>query len=90
MLDNSQIPVFRKTEQEMSEILPLLQNNFLTKNLNEDELKKLASAMKPQSFSKGETLIQYGDVGTHYFILSRGSVKVTVYKKGTPADDPDL
>ena len=25
-----------------------------------------------------------------YYILSKGNVKVTVYKKGTPADDPDL
>ena len=90
MLDSNKIPNYKKTDKEMGEIMPLLKNNFLTKNLNEAELQKLANAMKPQKFAKGQVLIRYGDVGEHYFILSRGNVQVTVYQKGTPADDPDL
>ena len=31
----------------MDEIIPLLKNNFLTKNLADDEIEKLAGAMKP-------------------------------------------
>lgn len=48
VLDFNKIPNYQKTDKEMSEIMPLLKNNFLTKNLNEDELQKLACAMKPQ------------------------------------------
>ena len=70
--------------------MPLLRNNFLTKNLNDQELAKLAAAMKPERYKKGQVIIKYGDVGQHYYILSRGSVKVTVYKPGTPSDDPQL
>jgi hypothetical protein len=29
------------------EIVPLLKKNFLTKNLNDNEIEKLAGAMKP-------------------------------------------
>ena len=46
--------------------------------------------MKVQQFLKKEVIIRYGDAGTMYFILSKGSVKVTVYKKGTLADDPNI
>ena len=48
VLDFSKIPNYKKTDREMREIMPLLKNNFLTKNLNEEELTKLACAMKPQ------------------------------------------
>ena len=50
----------------------------------------MAGAMKVQQFLKKEVIIRYGDEGSTYFILSKGSVKVSVYAKGTPADDPDL
>lgn len=46
--------------------------------------------MKPQTFLKNELIIKYGDVGQEYFILSKGSVKITVYTKGTDPNDPDL
>lgn len=35
-------------------------------------------------------IIKYGDVGKEYFIMSKGSVKVIVYQKGTDPNDPDL
>jgi CRP-like cAMP-binding protein len=46
--------------------------------------------MKPQTFLIKELLIKYGDVGLEYFILSKGSVKITVYNKGTDSKDPEL
>lgn len=72
------------------EIVPLLKKNFLTKNLNDLEIEKLAGAMKPIKYLKKEIIIKYGDIGSTYFILSKGSVKVTVYQPGTPANSPDL
>lgn len=74
----------------MNEIIPILQNNFLTKNLGEDEISKLATAMKIQTYKRKERIITYGDSGTHYFILSKGSVQVIVYKPGTNPNDPDI
>jgi hypothetical protein len=62
-LDFNQIPVYKKTKKQMEEIVPLLKKNFLTKNLNDEEIQKLAGAMKPLTFLKKETIIKYGDVG---------------------------
>ena len=40
-------------------------------------------------FEKGELIIKYGDIGTCYYVLAKGKVKVTVYKKGTDPKDVD-
>ena len=82
-IDFSKIPNYKKTKKQLDEILPLMKKSFLTKNLNEEEMTKRAGAMKPQTFLKNELIIKYGDVGKEYFIMSKGSVKVIVYKKGT-------
>jgi CRP-like cAMP-binding protein len=68
----------------------LLKNCFLTKNLSDSEIEKLAGAMKPQKFTKGELIIKYGDHGTLYYILSKGNVKVMVYNQGTDPNDPQI
>lgn len=72
------------------EIVPLLKKNFLTKNLSDNEIEKLAGAMKPIKFLKKEIIIKYGDIGSTYYILSKGSVKVTVYQPGTQSNSIDL
>ena len=71
------------------EIVPILKKNFLTKNLNDSGIEKLSGALKPIKFLKKEIIIKYKDIWSTYFILSKGSVKVTVYKQGTPANSPD-
>ena len=67
----------------MAELIPLLKGNFLTRNLSEEEITKLAGAMQKESFKKGDLIIKYGDIGYKYYVLSRGKVKVTVYNRGT-------
>ena len=46
-IDFSKIPNYKKTKKQLDEILPLMKKSFLTKNLNEEEMTKLAGAMKP-------------------------------------------
>jgi len=61
----------------------LLKDNFLTKNLTDEEISKLAGVMQKQNFKQGDIIINYGDIGYKYYVLSKGKVKVTVYNKGT-------
>lgn len=46
--------------------------------------------MTKQTFKEGELIIKYGDIGFNYFVLAKGNVKVTVYKKGTDPKDPNI
>lgn len=43
--------------------------------------------MKPQKFLKNERIIKYGDVGSTYYILAKGSVRVILYNEGTSPND---
>ena len=89
-IDLAKIPIYEKSEEQLNEIIPLLKNNFLTKNLADEEIQSIAGAMKPEKFEVGQNIITYGDEGLTYYILSKGRVQVLVYKPGTPADAPDL
>jgi hypothetical protein len=40
-----EIPVFKKTEQQMIQLMPLLEENFMTKDLSHDLRFKIANAM---------------------------------------------
>ena len=44
-IDFNKIPQNITSEQELAKIFPLLKNNFLTKNLSDQEINKLAGAM---------------------------------------------
>jgi len=78
-MDFSKVTTYEKTDDQLSEIYPLVKNNFLTKNLDEAEIQKLIKAMKPEYFKRGENIISYGEVGNKYYILADGTVKVIVY-----------
>ena len=46
--------------------------------------------MFKETFTAGQAIIRYGDIGKDYYLLSRGKVKVTVYKPGTNPFDPKI
>ena len=35
-------------------------------------------------------IIKYGDIGTQYYLLAKGCVKVLLYRDGTDANDNDI
>ena len=52
-IDLAKIPIYEKSEEQLNEIIPLLKNNFLTKNLADEEIQSIAGAMKPEKFEVG-------------------------------------
>lgn len=41
-----------------------------------------------RSFRAGQNVIKYGEMGSEYFVLAQGKIRVTVYKPGTNPSDP--
>ena len=68
--------------------MSLLKKSFLTGNLSDSELEKIAGAMQPKEFKKDEIIISYGDIGKEYYVLAKGDVNVIVYEKGCKPEDP--
>ena len=53
-----------------------LQRVPLFADLNENELKRVASVFKERRFAEGETVIQQGSGGAAFFVIDSGEVKV--------------
>lgn len=67
-------PVFEKEPDQTERLVNLYRESFLTKSLDETQLKSLADAMDKRSFKSGDAIIKYGDIGSEYFVLASGSV----------------
>jgi len=79
-----------KDDINVTEAMALLQKNPQIKRQTDEELRKLATDMKPIKFRKGDVIIRYGEVCENHFILSRGKIKITEYEPGTSPADVDL
>lgn len=87
---NNDYPKYDKTDEENTNIKKILKTFYLTANLEDQELEKIAGAMKIERFKNEENIIKYGDSGRIFYILAKGSVNVHIYEDGTSPDDPDI
>lgn len=83
-------PVYPKSEANLKSLVQLFTNSFLTKNIDSKNHLVLGKAMFVRNFSAGQSIIRYGEMGSQYFVLSKGQVRVTVYQPGTNAADPEI
>mmetsp|Transcript_20045 Transcript_20045/g.22399 ORF Transcript_20045/g.22399 Transcript_20045/m.22399 type:complete len:745 (-) Transcript_20045:177-2411(-) len=69
----------------------LLKDISFLKDMEENDLNKLAENMRPLTFSKGDRLVKKGDEGDMFYVLQEGKVKVTNIEAGGKAyDDVEL
>ena len=83
-------PVYPKPQPTEQKIVQLFTNSFLTKNIDRKNHLVLAKAMFSRNFIHNQKIISYGDMGSEYFVLGKGKVRVTVYKPGADPKDPKL
>jgi len=72
--ENFQPPVFDKTRLQKAFLASALQDNFLFLDLTDDERDMFIAAMEPESFAAGRYIIEQGDVGDYFYIISQGVV----------------
>mmetsp|Transcript_13024 Transcript_13024/g.24625 ORF Transcript_13024/g.24625 Transcript_13024/m.24625 type:complete len:407 (-) Transcript_13024:115-1335(-) len=66
----------------------LLQKVPVLKGMDAYERMSLCDALQPASFTKGEVMVQQGDIGDVFYILQEGAAVVSkVYVPGTPAKE---
>jgi cAMP-dependent protein kinase regulator len=74
-------PVYPKTEEEILELKSVIKNNVFLKELDEKALNQILFAMMPKKFElAGTRIIQQGDHGDFYYILTNGTVSVYIKK----------
>jgi CRP-like cAMP-binding protein len=72
-----------QAEKSEDSKISILRKVIFLKDLTDSDLKKLAMAMTPMFFERGELLIRKGDVGEDFFILEEGEVLVRDISMGS-------
>lgn len=67
------------------ELLDHLRNVEIFKGLSEDELVEICSLCNSRQLESGENLVNEGDVGEEFYLITQGSVEVVV---GIKQDSP--
>lgn len=71
-----------KTEDQRRDILSVLDQNILFSSMGVAEKNILADIMTEKSFKPGDVIIKQGDDGDNFYIVSQGSIPITIEGKG--------
>ncbi|KAI9291389.1 camp-dependent protein kinase regulatory subunit [Neoconidiobolus thromboides FSU 785] len=71
-----------KNPEQRSRIESSISNNFLFKNLDEEQHKDVIDAMSEKRVFRGEDIIVQGGVGDYFYVVESGSFDVYVEKDG--------
>ncbi|XP_023606095.1 cGMP-dependent protein kinase 2 isoform X2 [Myotis lucifugus] len=75
--------IMRRTAQARDEqYRNFLRSVSLLKNLPEDKLTKIIDCLEVEYYDKGDYIIREGEEGSTFFILAKGTVKVTQSTEG--------
>ncbi|KAI7831146.1 cyclic nucleotide-binding-like protein [Gamsiella multidivaricata] len=78
--------VIPKTEEQRRRIEASISNNFLFKNLDEDQHEDVVNAMTEKRFQRNDNVIEQGAVGDFFYVVETGTLDVFVAKNGNPAE----
>lgn len=79
--DKTYIP---KTLEQRQRIETSISENFLFKNLDEDQYKDVIDAMTEKLVVEGEEVIIQGDIGDYFYVVEEGSLHVYLFKEDEP------
>lgn len=83
------IPVFQKTPDQLKRIRDAIKDNFLFKNLDEEQEADVLNAMKEVSIPANEIIIKQGDAGDYFYIVEKGNLDIYVKKDGLDSSEGD-
>ncbi|CAG8543635.1 8617_t:CDS:2 [Cetraspora pellucida] len=72
-----------KTPEQRKRIEASIANNFLFKNLDEEQYKDVIDAMVEKKVEKNEEIISQGGIGDFFYVVETGTFDVYVSKNGT-------
>ncbi|RUS14813.1 cyclic nucleotide-binding-like protein, partial [Jimgerdemannia flammicorona] len=76
--------VIPKTSEQRARIEASIANNFLFKNLDEDQYGDVVNAMTEKHVQNGEKVIEQGGVGDYFYVVESGAFDCFISKNGGP------
>jgi len=78
--------VIPKTQEQRKRIENSIENNFLFKNLDEEQYKDVIDAMVEKRVLNHEQIIRQGGIGDYFYVVETGTFDVYVSKNGAPPE----
>ncbi|KAJ1928101.1 hypothetical protein IWQ60_002361 [Tieghemiomyces parasiticus] len=72
--------VIPKSDDQRARIRTSIANNFLFRNLDDEQYRDVVDAMAEKSMAQGEEIIRQGDIGDYFYVVEKGSFEVFVAK----------
>lgn len=66
------LPVYPKTEDQLRRIKASTSNNFLFRDLDEEQETGVLNAMRETQVTAGQVVIRQGDVGDYFYVVEAG------------------
>ncbi|KAK7049657.1 hypothetical protein VNI00_005688 [Paramarasmius palmivorus] len=66
------LPVYPKSEDQLRRIKQSIKNNFIFRDLDEEQETGVLNAMQEKTTAKGEVVIRQGDVGDYFYVVESG------------------
>ncbi|KAJ8659552.1 hypothetical protein O0I10_004529 [Lichtheimia ornata] len=76
--------VIPKTQEQCERIRASVGNNFLFKNLDEEQYQDVVNAMAEKRVALDETVIEQGGVGDFFYVVESGTFDCYISKAGAP------
>jgi len=76
--------IIPKTEEQRKRIQVSISNNFLFKNLDEEQYTDVVNAMSEKRAVNGDIVIKQGGVGDFFYVVETGTLDIYISKNGNP------
>jgi cAMP-dependent protein kinase regulator len=78
------MPVYPKTEDQITRIKASIANNFIFRDLDEAQETGVLNAMQEKKVDKGEVVIRQGDVGEYFYVVEDGLLQCFIRPEPLP------
>lgn len=76
--------IIPKTDEQRKRIQVSISNNFLFKNLDEEQYTDVVNAMSEKRAANGDYVIKQGGVGDYFYVVETGTLDIYISKNGAP------
>ncbi|KAK0239013.1 cyclic nucleotide-binding-like protein [Armillaria nabsnona] len=78
------LPVYPKTPDQLHRIKASIANNFIFRDLDEEQETGVLNAMQEKKTEKGEVVIRQGDVGDYFYVVESGLLECFIRSEPLP------
>jgi len=78
------LPVYPKTPEQLRRIKAAIRNNFIFRDLDEEQEKGVLDAMQERQVVQGEVVIRQGDVGEYFYVVESGQMNCYIRPEPLP------